>query len=87
MERERENNHFSSKNVRDNNKKLGKLRFWSLSYIPYFNLIPNLSVVSIWSLTFEYYINSVSTIIFWMKIDDVSNGQNKKLASIEVRIN
>ena len=57
---------------------LGKLHFLSLSYIPYFNLILNISIVSIWSLTFQYHVNLIPTVIFWMKIDDVSNSQNKK---------
>lgn len=35
-----------------NKSKKGKLRIWSLSYKSYFNLISNLSIVSIWSLTF-----------------------------------
>ena len=29
-----------------------KLRIWSLSYTLYFNLISNISIVSIWSITF-----------------------------------
>ena len=66
---------------------MGKLCFWSLSYIPYFNLILNLSIVSIWFLAFQYCVNLVHVVIFWMKIDDVSNDQNKKLASADVRIN
>ena len=41
----------------------------------------------IWFITFQYCINLVTAIIFWMKIDDVSNGQNKKLASVDVTIN
>ena len=66
---------------------MGKLCFWSLTYTPYFNLIHNLSIVSIWSLTFQYPVNLVPTVILWMKIDDMSNGQNKKLASVDVTIN
>ena len=57
----------------------GKLHIESLSFAPYFNLIPNLSIVSIWSLTFQYHINLVPIIISWMKIDDMANGQNKIL--------
>ena len=60
-------------------KKEGKLHIWSLSYTPYFNLAFNLSIVSIWSLTFQYYVNLVHIVISWMKIDDMSNGQNKIL--------
>ena len=63
-----------------------KLHIWSLSFIGYFNLVPNLSIVSIWSLTFQYRVNLVLTIIFLMKIDKVSNGQNKKLAFVDVII-
>ena len=65
---------------------LGKLRIWSLFYTPYFNLVPNFSIVSIWSLTFQYHVNLVLTIIFWMKIDNASNGQNKKLAFVDMTI-
>ena len=65
----------------------GKLRIWPLSYTPYFNLIYNFSIVSIWSITFQYRANLVITIIFWMKIDGTSNGQNKKLAFVDVTIN
>ena len=64
-----------------------KLRIWFLFYILYFNLIHNISIVSIWSLTFQYCVNLTPAIIFWMKIDDVSNGQNKKLAFVDVTIN
>ena len=35
----------------------GKLRIWFLSYTPYFNLVHNLLIVSIWSLTFQYRVN------------------------------
>ena len=64
-----------------------KLRIWFLFYILYFNLIHNISIVSIWSLTFQYRVSLASVIIFWMKIDDVSNDQNKKLAFVDVTIN
>ena len=50
----------------------------SLSFTPYFNLVSNLSIVLIWSLTFLCYVNLVFTVIFWMEIADVANGQNKK---------
>ena len=43
--------------------------------------------MSIWSLTFQYHINLIHTIIFWMKIDDIFNDQNKKLVSVNVIIN
>jgi len=51
-------------------------------------LIFNLLIGSIQSITFQYYVNLIiAFIIFWMKIDDVFNGQNKKLAYVDVRIN
>ena len=53
-----------------------KLRFWTLSYILYFNLIPIILIVSIWSLIFQYRVNLVIVFIFWMKINDVFNDQN-----------
>ena len=40
----------------------------------------------IWPLTFQYHVNLVLTIIFWMKIDDAFNSQNKKLAFFDVTI-
>ena len=63
-----------------------KVCIWSLSYTPYFNLVPIILIVSIWSLKFQYRVNLVLTINFWMKTDDTSNGQNKKLAFIDVTI-
>ena len=66
---------------------MGKLHIWSLSYTLYFNLIPNLSIMSVWSLTFQYHVSLVSAVIFWMKIDDLSNCQNKKLVYANVTIN
>ena len=36
----------------NNDKKKGKLQSWSLSFTTYLNLVPNLLIVSIWSLTF-----------------------------------
>ena len=65
---------------------MGKLCIWSLSYTPYFNFFPDLLIVSIWPLTFQYHVNLVLIVNFWMKIDDTSNGQNKKLAFIDVII-
>jgi len=56
-----------------------KLYIWSLSYTLYFNLVPNLSIMSIWSLTFQCHVNLVSIVISYMKIDDMSNSQNKIL--------
>ena len=64
-----------------------KLCIWFLFYILYFNLIHNISIVSIWLLTFQYRINLAPTFILWMKIDNVFNGQNKKLAFVDVTIN
>ena len=65
---------------------LGKLRIWFIFYTPYFNLVYNLSIVPIWSLTFQHCVNLVSTVNFWMKIDDTFNGQNKKLVFVDVTI-
>jgi len=42
--------------------------------------------VSIWSPTFQYHVNLIILVIFWIKIDSASNGQNKKLAFIDVKI-
>ena len=50
-------------------------------------MIHNLLIVSIWSITFQYCDNLVHVIVFWKKIDGMSNDQNKKLASIDVTIN
>ena len=66
---------------------MGKLHIWSLTFTLYFNLVPNISIVSIWSLTFQYCVSLAPAVIFWMKIDDVSNGQNKKLAFVDGTIN
>ena len=68
------------------NFKKGKLHIWSQFYIPYFNLVFNLSIVSIQSLIFQYHINLLLIIIFWMKIDDAFNSQSKKLAFVDVTI-
>ena len=65
---------------------MGKIRIWSLSFIPYFNLVSNLSIMSIYSVTFQYCINLVSTIISWMKITNVAKVKIKKLVSIYVAI-
>ena len=65
---------------------MGKIRIWSLFFIPYFNLISNLSIMSIYSVTFQYCINLVSTIISWMKITNVAKVKIKKLVSIYVAI-
>ena len=59
---------------------MGKLLIWFLFFTLYFNLVHNLSILSIKSLTFEYQVNLVITIISWMKISDMTNDQNKKLA-------
>ena len=40
----------------------------------------------IWFLIFQYFVNLVLAIIFWKKIDDSSNGQNKKLTFVNVTI-
>ena len=56
---------------------MDKLHIWSLFFTPYFNLVPNLSIVSIWSLTFQCHFNLV---LAWMKIANMANGKNKILA-------
>ena len=53
---------------------MDKLHIWSLFFTPYFNLVPNLSIVSIWSLTFQCHFNLV---LAWMKIANMANGKNK----------
>ena len=58
---------------------LDKLFIWSLFFTPYFNLVSNLSIVSIGSLTFQCCVNLVLIIISLMEIANVTNGQNKKL--------
>ena len=54
----------------------GKLQSWSLSFTSYLNLIPNLSVVSIWSLTalvscqfnlYRYSLDGKSWCVKWNK--------------------
>jgi len=39
-----------------------------------FQFDPNISIMLIWFLTFQYHVNLVHVIIFWMKIDDVCSG-------------
>ena len=51
------------------------------------HLISNFSIMLIWFITFQYCINLVLTVIFWMKIDDVFDEQKKKLVSVDVTIN
>ena len=65
---------------------MDKLRIWFLSFTPYFNLVSNLSIVSIWSLNFQCHVNLVSTVIFQMEIAEVINGQNKKLVYYHINI-
>ena len=43
-------------------------------FTPYINLVPNLLMVLIWSLTFQYRVILVLAIIPWMEKFDVSNG-------------
>ena len=64
-----------------------KLCILSLSFISYFNLISNLSIILISSLTFQCYVNLVPTIISLIEIADVENGQNKKLVYCHININ
>ena len=40
--------------------------------------------MSIWSLTYQYHVNLVYVVISWMKIDDISNGQNKILVNCHI---
>ena len=54
-------------------KKNDKLHIWPLSFTPYFNLVSNISIVLIWSLTFQYHINFVLTVFSLMKIVDVAS--------------
>ena len=41
-----------------------------------FHFNSNISIVSIWYLAFYCHVNLVTTVIFWMKINDVFNDQN-----------
>ena len=68
-------------------KIMGKLYIWSLFYTPYFSLVSNLLIVSIWFLTFRCRVNLVSVIVFWMKIDYMANGQNKILVYFHITEN
>ena len=38
-------------------------------------------------LIFQYNVNLVFVVIFWMEIADVANSQNKKLVFLDVAIN
>ena len=58
---------------------MDKLQSWSLSFTSYFNLAHVLSIVSIWFITFQFHVNLVPTVIYWMKISNMANSQNKKL--------
>ena len=42
---------------------LGYITYLVPIFTPYFNLIPNISIVSIWSLIFQHRINLVCVII------------------------
>ena len=59
--------------ILSNNNNKDKLHIWSLSFTPYFNLVPNLSIESIGSLTFQYRVNLIPTVISWMEKSYVSN--------------
>ena len=65
----------------------GKLHTWSLFFTPYFNLVHNFSIMLIWFLTFQCCVNLVIVVISSMEIADVTNGKNKKLISIDMKIN
>ena len=60
-------------NHKKKKKKIDKLHIWPLSFTPYFNLVSNISIVLIWSLTFQYHNNLVLTIFSLMKIVDVAS--------------
>ena len=62
------------------NSFMGKLHIWSLSFTPYFNLVPKFSIVLIWSLTSHWRVNLVTSFISWMKIVDMTNDHNKKIS-------
>ena len=70
------NNYKNRSHFSKNLKKNGKLYIWFLSFISYFNLVRNFSIVSIWSLIFQCYVNLVFIIISWMEIANVTNSQN-----------
>lgn len=58
------------------------------SFTPYFNLASILLIVSILSLTFQYCVNLVTTIISLMEIAGVTNGKKKKkFSSVDIAIN
>ena len=63
-EREEETNKNKKELKNDKEIILGKLYIWSLSFIPYFNLASNFSIVSIWFLTFQCRVDLVLAIIF-----------------------
>ena len=46
----------------------------SLSFISYFNLVSNISIMLTWSLTFQYHTNLIHVIISWTEITKVANG-------------
>ena len=56
-------------------KVLRGINFW-INYI--FDLY-HLYHISIWPLTFQCHVNLVPAVIYWMKISDVTNGQNREL--------
>ena len=58
---------------------MDKLPIWYLSFTFYFNLIYNLSFMSIWFLIFSCHVNLVLVIISWIEKSDVSNDLNKKI--------
>jgi len=65
---------------------LDKLQIWLLSFTPFFNLVSNLLIVSIWSLTFQCCVNLFLVVIFWIEIANVTNGKNKELVYVDVAI-
>ena len=65
----------------------GKLCIWSLSFTSYFNLVSNISIMLISSLTFQCHVNLVYIVISLIEIADVENGQNKKLFDCHINRN
>ena len=54
---------FLLKKKKKKKKGEDKLHFWSLFFTQYFNLVSNLSIMSIWSLIFQCYVNLVHVVI------------------------
>ena len=63
---------------------MGKICIWFLSFKPYFNLVHNISILSI---IFQCHVNLVSTAISWMEIANMANRQNKKFVYCHINGN